>query len=113
MEGLRVIDARHLAVYHSPCFFDGWTNPARNSLVPRLVTKEQLVKANGLLSTSDQTVLLVGWGAGGLLVELLGAHQVLWLTAVCFLISTLSLFFIHDPHHKERVSPEKHLTGKR
>ncbi|MBI0391490.1 MFS transporter [Thermoactinomyces sp. CICC 24226] len=88
-------------------FFDGWTNPARNSLVPRLVTKEQLVKANGLLSTSDQTVLLVGWGAGGLLVELLGAHQVLWLTAVCFLISTLSLFFIHDPHHKERVSAEK------
>lgn len=88
-------------------FFDGWTNPARNSLVPRLVKKEQLVKANGLLSTSDQTVLLVGWAAGGILVELLGAHQVLWLTAVCFLISTLSLFFIHDPNSKEKVSAKK------
>ena len=88
-------------------FFDGWTNPARNSLVPRLVKKEKLVKANGLLSTSDQTVLLIGWSAGGLLIELLGEHRVFWLTAVCFLISTLSLFLIHDPKSKEKVSAGK------
>ncbi|MGA8944279.1 MAG: MFS transporter [Thermoactinomyces sp.] len=78
-------------------FFDGWTNPVRNSLVPRLVKKEQLVKANGLLSTSDQTVLLVGWAAGGVMVDLMGSQMVLVLTEACFAVSTLSLFWIHDP----------------
>lgn len=88
-------------------FFDGWSNPARNSLVPRLVKKEQLVKANGLLSTSDQTVLLIGWAFGGLLVDLTGSQTVLVLTAICFMISTVSLFWIHDPNNTRKPSEKR------
>lgn len=91
-------------------FFDGWTNPARNSLVPRLVKKEQLVKANGLLSTSDQTVLLVGWAAGGVMVDLMGSQMVLVLTAVCFVVSTISLFWIHDSSRAtKRTEKRSHI----
>ncbi len=88
-------------------FFDGWTNPARNSIVPRLVKKEHLVKANGLLSTSDQTVLLVGWAVGGLMVDLAGVHMVFVLTTICFVISTVSLFRIHDSSNTNKRQ-EKH-----
>lgn len=94
----------------SLAFFDGWTNPARNSLVPRLVKKEQLVKANGLLSTSDQTVLLVGWAAGGVMVDLMGSQMVLVLTAVCFVVSTISLFWIHDSSRAtKRAEKRSHI----
>lgn len=93
-------------------FFDGWSTPARNALVPRLVAKEQLVKANGLLSTTDQTLLLLGWSLGGMLVAEWGSGQVLWLTVIFFTMSTLSLFFIHDPVQQERNTQQETKNWK-
>ncbi|MFX3625479.1 MAG: MFS transporter [Ectobacillus sp.] len=75
----------------------GWATPARNALVPRLVTPNLLVKANSLLATSDQVVLLVGWSLGGILVVGMGIIQVLWITTIMMSISTLALFFVKDP----------------
>jgi MFS family permease len=95
-----------LALVAAAAIFDGWTGPARNSLVPRLVPGEQLVKANGMLATSDQAVLLTGWSLGGLLVDLLGSPKVLAITLVCMALSTLSLLFVRDPV-KERPDPGK------
>ncbi|MGA9173582.1 MAG: MFS transporter [Thermoactinomyces sp.] len=81
-------------------FFDGWSTPARNAIVPRIVPKERLVTANGLLSSTDQIVLLVGWGLGGLLVEWLGANHVLWFSVIFLALSTFSLLWVHDPASK-------------
>lgn len=78
-------------------FFDGWTNPARGALIPRLVPEEKRVNANSLIAISDQMSLLIGWGVGGWLVEMFGSFPVLLGTAGLFLISTVSLFFVVDP----------------
>ena len=59
-------------------YLDGWATPARNALVPRLVPREALLRANGLLAASDQTVYFAGWAAGGIAVVMLGADNVLW-----------------------------------
>ncbi|MBE3569535.1 MAG: MFS transporter [Bacillales bacterium] len=75
----------------------GWATPARNALVPRLVSPQFLVKANSLLSTSDQIVLLIGWSLGGILVAGLGVIQVIGMTAMMMFFSTLTLFFVKDP----------------
>jgi hypothetical protein len=85
----------------------GWATPARNALVPRLVSPQFLVKANSLLATSDQMVLLIGWSLGGILVAGLGVIQVLGMTAVMLFFSTLALFIVKDPStivpsHQER-----------
>jgi len=74
----------------------GWGTPARNALVPRLVPSDLLVKANSLLATSDQIVLLIGWSLGGILVAGLGIIQVLGITAMMMFLSTLALFFVKD-----------------
>ncbi|OMF84241.1 MFS transporter [Paenibacillus sp. FSL R7-0333] len=66
-------------------FLDGWTVPARNALVPRLVTREEgLLQANGLISVSDQVVQFAGWGLSGLLVAFLGPSPALLLTAAIY-----------------------------
>lgn len=66
-------------------FLDGWTVPARNALIPRLVTHEQgLLKANGLISVSDQVVQFAGWGLSGIIVAVMGANATLLLTAVIY-----------------------------
>ncbi|WP_145962197.1 MFS transporter [Thermoflavimicrobium daqui] len=80
-------------------FLDGWTQPTRNSLIPRLVDKGQLVKANSLISTTDSLLQLVHWSVGGLAVAFLGASSVIWVTFIVYIISTFSLFFIRDPYH--------------
>ncbi|TCS94805.1 MFS transporter [Hazenella coriacea] len=90
-------------------FLDGWTVPARNSLVPRLVDEKILVKANGILSTTDQVLLLIGWSLGGILVVWLGSIPLLWLTVIFYLISSISLFFIKDPMQtiKSQTKPKQ------
>ena len=84
----------------------GWAIPVRNALVPRLVPSHLLVKANSLLATSDQIVLLVGWSLGGILVAEWGVIRVLEITAIMMFFSTLALLFVKDPSANVSVQPE-------
>ncbi|AWB47101.1 MFS transporter [Paenibacillus sp. CAA11] len=79
-------------------FLDGWTTPVRNALVPRLVTQEQgLLKANSLLSVSDQIVQFAGWGLSGLIVSQLGAGNTLLLAAVMYGVAAIFTLAVREP----------------
>lgn len=49
-------------------YIEGIILPCRNSLVPKVVTHTQLFRANNIISFLEQTVSLLSWGMGGLLV---------------------------------------------
>lgn len=78
-------------------FFDGWSTPCRNALTPRLVTEPQLMKANSLMATTDQLVLLIGWSLGGVLVTFISPIHILWIVVSLFSLSFLTLLPISDP----------------
>ncbi|MEK3839136.1 MULTISPECIES: MFS transporter [unclassified Paenibacillus] len=79
-------------------FLDGWTVPARNALVPRLVTREEgLLQANGLISVSDQVVQFAGWGLSGLLVAFLGPSPALLLTAAIYGLAAAFTLGVREP----------------
>ncbi len=78
-------------------FLDGWTTPVRNALVPRLVEKDWLMRANGLISVSDQTVQFAGWGISGVLVAFLGAPQVINIAFVLYMIAFVFTALIREP----------------
>ncbi|MFB5268473.1 MFS transporter [Paenibacillus enshidis] len=78
-------------------FLDGWTTPARNSLVPRLAPGAALMKANSLISVSDQTVQLAGWGLSGVLVAVLGAEKTLLLAGGLYAVALVFTALIRDP----------------
>lgn len=59
-------------------FLDGWESPLLNTLTPRMVQGEDLVKANSLLSYSNQTVTIVGYAMTGFAVMNWGASQTFW-----------------------------------
>jgi len=83
-------------------FLDGWTVPTRNALIPRLVPHEQgLLKANGLISVSDQVVQFAGWGLSGVIVALLGASQTLLLTVVLFGLAAVFTLGVKEPSEVE------------
>lgn len=103
-------------------FMDGWANPARNALVPRLVDRSELMRANGLLATSDQTVHFAGWAAGGLLVAWLGASVVLLGTVGAYVVATVAMLGVapakdgkkeEDSQSESRQAKMSWLTGWR
>ncbi|PFA69482.1 hypothetical protein CN378_03630 [Bacillus sp. AFS015802] len=69
-------------------FLDGWALPARNSYVPFLVKREELMGANGFLSTVDQTIQFSSWALGGILLALLNETNLFIVVILLFLAST-------------------------
>ncbi|SMF87897.1 hypothetical protein SAMN05661091_3997 [Paenibacillus uliginis N3/975] len=83
-------------------FLDGWTTPTRNALVPRLVSDHVLMKANGLIATTDQIVQFAGWAVSGLLVAMLGSFPVLLIVASGYGLAMVVTFMIEDPTEPKR-----------
>ncbi len=78
-------------------FLDGWTNPARNALVPRLASGEGLMRANSLVAVSDQVVKCAGWALSGIAVAWLGSLNTLLIASCCYLLAAAVTTFIRDP----------------
>ncbi|WP_100488355.1 MFS transporter [Sporolactobacillus pectinivorans] len=83
-------------------FLDGWAMPARNAMVPILVGRKGLVKANGFLSILDQTINMSGWALGGVLAAFIGGSGMVGVTVLLFVLSTLFMLLISE-------QPEMHL----
>ena len=87
-------------------FLDGWTVPARNALVPRLVTQEEgLLKANSLISISDQVVQFAGWGLSGLVIAFMGPSPTLLLTAVIYGLAATFTLGVREPAEPMVLTP--------
>lgn len=87
-------------------FLDGWTNPARNALVPRLATGEGLMRANGMVAVSDQVVRCAGWALSGIIVAWLGSLNTLVIASCCYLVAVTVTSFIRDPLDQKELSLE-------
>ncbi|MFS0858909.1 MFS transporter [Paenibacillus taichungensis] len=92
-------------------FLDGWESPLINTLTPRLVQGEDLVKANSFLSFSTQTVTIIGYAMTGFIVMHWGASQTFWAAtslswAVLLLMITISSL-THDIQEKVEKSTSR------
>jgi len=87
-------------------FLDGWAAPASQAMLPRLVPKNELVKANSFFSIIYETVNLGGWALGGLLVAFLSGQKVILITVALYLIATLLMAKIIDPTEFYRKDSE-------
>ncbi|MGQ0696563.1 MAG: MFS transporter [Nitrospiraceae bacterium] len=65
--------------------------PALSSAVPLIVPRHQLTGANALIQSTANLGLLIGPAVSGVGIGMIGAHNVLFLHAVTFVISALFL----------------------
>ncbi|AGX03246.1 MULTISPECIES: MFS transporter [Bacillus] len=77
-------------------FFDGWALPASDAMLPRLVEKEELMKANSFLALLNESIQLGGWALGGILTAAAGGQNVIWLTLAFYAVSSLMMQLIND-----------------
>ncbi|MHB1505668.1 MAG: MFS transporter [Sulfobacillus sp.] len=69
-------------------------SPAESTLLPEVVSGNQLVAANGLMQGTYQTVNLVGAAVGGAALAVIGLGVILGFDAATFVISAASLLFV-------------------
>lgn len=93
-------------------FLDGWTTPARNALVPRLVADQALMKANGIVATTDQIVQFAGWAISGVLVATFGSFPILAVVAAGYGLAMAVTLLIEDPTEPKRRSVWDVRTGR-
>ncbi|WP_178020988.1 MFS transporter [uncultured Paenibacillus sp.] len=96
-------------------FIDGIQNPASNSLIPSLIHKEELVKANGLFGISDQTIQIISWPLGSVLLSFLVSSNILLLITVflyvCALLFNASISIQNVHEREERTSKLESLKS--
>ena len=71
--------------------------PARLSLVPALVRREHLVRANSLVMSTNQAVFALGYLSGGLLVLTFSLEVLVWMNLVTFLSAAGLVALIRPP----------------
>ncbi len=68
--------------------------PAKLSIIPDLVSKEKLLIANSLTTTTGMIASVIGFALGGIIVEEIGVKGSFYLDAATYFISALSISFI-------------------
>ncbi|MFB4326857.1 MFS transporter [Priestia sp. BR_2] len=79
-------------------FTEGWGNPLIQSMVPRMVAPDRLVKANSSLSVTSQSLQIAGYTFTGFLViryghmpTLIMSCTLIWLSVFCLWIAARSM----------------------
>lgn len=75
---------------------DAFFSPASASLLPLLVSKEDLTRANSILQTSNQMALFSGPLLGGVLLTFSSFHFIFLTIALFLLLASISTFFIRE-----------------
>ncbi|MFD3445928.1 MFS transporter [Microbacteriaceae bacterium 4G12] len=84
-------------------FVEGWGSPLLNSIVPQIVPRDELVKANSSLALSNQIVQIGGYTLTGFLVVKIGYTSTLLITAILLWISIFCLYIAVRPLHNQKT----------
>ncbi|MEH1964882.1 MFS transporter [Nostoc sp.] len=83
--------------------FDGFFIPASKSIIPSLVSKEQLIASNTLSQGTSQLILLIGPALGGLLIATAGIEVAFVIDGITFAITTITLLLMKGTTAKATV----------
>ena len=78
--------------------------PAKNALVPRIVTTEELVRANSANSVGEQVGRLVGPAVGGFMLAQLGVQSVVIFDVLSFIVSASMIALMVVPTDATRAA---------
>jgi MFS family permease len=87
--------------------------PLRQSLVPTLVEKDDLLNATALNAVGFNAMRVVGPSLAGILITTIGTLGIFWLMAVCYIWAVLWVVQMDEPApvtQQRDVSPLKNLT---
>jgi len=78
-------------------------NPAKQAILPNLVPGNLLVRANGLVSSSEKSAELLGYSIAGLIAAMLSWLPLFLIDAATYLVSAATLIGVSDHGHAARA----------
>ncbi|MFS0673441.1 MFS transporter [Ornithinibacillus sp. 179-J 7C1 HS] len=78
-------------------------SPANQAILPTVMEKEKLAKANASLDSTRQVMVIMGPIIAGFFVDYLAVEWVLLIIAVAFALSALLLVFVKENYQKSSV----------
>lgn len=88
-------------------FAGAFFSPARSAILPLIVAKEDLIRANGLVASVVQVLQTVTWALGAVVVAAVGAPLAILANAVSFLLSALATCLIVTKPQEPAVSTRR------
>ncbi|WP_143462000.1 MFS transporter [Levilactobacillus enshiensis] len=79
--------------------------PAENTLIPQIVAKEALAKANGLNQGFGMISEMIGLLVGSTLIVWLSLADFMWVNALTFGVSLICVSIVHHQHHEVLTPP--------
>jgi MFS family permease len=86
-------------------------SPARQSLIPNLVPRDQLPSAFGLQSIAANVGAVIGPALSGLVIAALGLQWVYWINAVSFAAVILALVLMGPVDQVKSLDPRKNVPS--
>ncbi len=86
--------------------------PAKMSIIPDLVPKENLLMANSLITTTGMIAFVLGCALGGFIVEMQGARMGFFWDAATFFVSGMLIMSIRRDFHLHLDKAKVVKTGK-
>jgi len=83
-------------------FFD----PAKNAMIPTLVSRASLARTNALLESTRQVLFVAGPAVGGVLIAVVGIDGVFIADGATFFLSALILFGVPRTRPEDAPTPE-------
>ena len=71
-------------------------NPAKQAMIPNLVPRESLVRANGLISSSERLMELLGFSIAGIIAAAISWVPLFLIDAFTYIVSAASLLGVVD-----------------
>jgi len=81
--------------------------PARQSIIPNLVPKEDLPNAFSMSSIAVNLGAIIGPGLSGVIISTIGLHAVYWINAVTFIAVLVAVVFMGHVEQESASAPGK------
>jgi putative nucleotidyltransferase with HDIG domain len=80
-------------------------SPAKQAILPNLVPPRLLVSANGLISSSEKTMELLGYASAGIIAAVLSWAPLFLIDAATYIFSAVTLLGVADLAHRHAQKP--------
>ena len=101
---LNILEVWHLFVFVSiNSTFESFADPARGSMMPNLIEKDDYVKGSSWIGTASNFGALIGLSLAGVLIAVIGIWGTILIDAFSFLFSGLLIFSIEFKDKREAV----------
>lgn len=70
-------------------FLDGVQSPASSSILPQIINENELTKANSFMSIIEQSIQIIAWPVGAVLLAITNDNFMMWFTLILFICSLL------------------------